>query len=320
MLFLDAPDHGRLRSVVQGGFCVDVSQRLAPAIHTLTANLLDGIEAGREFDFMQRIARPLPARVIGRLMGLVVDDNDQARFDAWTEDLATFIGAPRPTVELARRAQASLRSLSRLFEQRLSRGDVDDASLLGRLVAACAGGQVSAGPELLAQCAMLLFGGYETTRNLLGNALFHLLSRPLLWLRLQREPGCLSAAIRELLRFDSPVQYTGRRVTTDVELHGRKLRRGDLVVALIAAANRDPRCYPEPDTIDLARRGGPLLSFGSGPHVCVGAGLSLLEAEAVLGQVVRKLPRLKLSDPRPDWNRNAVYRGLATLRVSAPFA
>ena len=121
--------------------------------------------------------------------------------------------------------------------------------------------------------------------------------------------------MRELLRFDSPVQYTGRRVATDLVLHGRHLRRGDLVVALIGAANRDPARYEHPDRLDVARRAGSLLSFGAGPHVCLGAGLTLLEAQIVFARLLRRCPRLRLADARPRWTGNAVYRGLAALPV-----
>ena len=162
---------------------------------------------------------------------------------------------------------------------------------------------------------MLLFAGHETTRNLLGNGLYHLLSRPALWDQLQREPQRLRGAIRELLRFDSPVQYTGRRVAADLVMHGKQMRRGDLVVGLIGAANRDPRRYEHPDRLDLARPAPGSLSFGSGPHVCIGAALTLTEAEVVFRRLMRRWPRLRLSDAMPAWNRNPVYRGLSSLAV-----
>ncbi|HQS65275.1 MAG TPA: cytochrome P450, partial [Acidovorax defluvii] len=130
-----------------------------------------------------------------------------------------------------------------------------------------------------AQCVMLLFAGFETTRHLLGSGLQALLTHPNQWQRLQQEPALWPGAVRELLRYDSPVQYTGWRVSTDLVLHGQLLRRGDLVVPLIGAANRDPARYAQPDMLDIMRSDGGSLSFGSGPHVCIGAALTRMEAE-----------------------------------------
>ncbi|MGE8454320.1 MAG: cytochrome P450, partial [Pseudomonadales bacterium] len=273
------------------------------------------------FDFMERIARPLPAMVIARLLGM--DAADQPEFLAWSEDLAAFIGAPDPDQGLKRRAQVSLLKMCAAFEailaQRREQGaTVPDAAgddLIGHLLRAEASGEVESGAELLAQCAMLLFAGHETTRNLLGNGLHALLSHPDQWRRLQRAPELLPNALRELLRYESPVQYTGRRVTTDVVLHGRRLRRGELVVPLIGAANRDPARYSNPDILDITRREGSHLSFGHGPHFCIGAALTLMEAEIAFRALSARWPGLALLDATPYWNGNPVYRGLTSLQV-----
>ncbi len=314
LLFLDAPDHARIRNVLNAGFRPDVIQRLLPHIEQTVAELLDQVEPAASFDFLQAVARPLPVRVIATLMGIETAAQDD--FMAWSDDLAVFIGAPQPTREQARRAQASLLTMSRYFEAllpRRRRAPGDD--LVSRLVQAEAAGDIQGGAELLAQCAMLLFAGHETTRNLLGNGLQALLSHPAQWQRLQRAPELLPGAVRELLRYDSPVQYTGRRVATDLMLHGQWLRRGDLVVPLIGAANRDPARYAQPDDFDIARRDGSSLSFGSGPHVCIGAALTRMEAEIVFRQLLRRWPRLHPAEATPQWSGNPVYRGLMALPV-----
>lgn len=133
------------------------------------------------------------------------------------------------------------------------------------------------------------------------------------WQRLQREPGLLPGAVRELLRYDCPVQYTGRRVATDLKLHGQHMRRGDLVIALIGSANRDPERYADADRLDIARHPGGQLSFGAGPHVCIGAGLTLMEAQIVFGRLVNRFPGLQRINAQPQWNGNSVYRGLSAL-------
>jgi len=244
-----------------------------------------------------------------------IDGDDDVRLITWSDDLAAFIGAPTSTLQQARRAQHSLLDMGRYFQSRLTRGTFSADDLVGRLAHAADDGSVEDGAELLAQCAMLLFAGHETTRNLLGNGLYHLLSRPGLWSELRQEPGRLTGAVRELLRFDSPVQYTGRRVAADLVLHGQPLRRGELVIGLIGAANRDPRRYEDPDRLDFARRASAPLSFGSGPHVCIGAALTLIEAEVAFRHILQRWPRLQLSETRPQWNRNPVYRGLSVLSV-----
>ena len=128
------------------------------------------------------------------------------------------------------------------------------------------------------------------------------MSHPEQWRRLQHTPELLPNALRELLRYESPVQYTGRRVATDLMLHGRQLRRGDLVVALIGAANRDPARFRNPDELDITRRESSHLSFGHGPHVCIGAALTLIEAEIVFRAILRHWPAISLIDAEPHWN------------------
>lgn len=317
MLFVDAPDHARIRGVLNAGFRGEVLQRLVPAIEQRVDALLDevsAVDADKGFDFMQTLARPLPSDVMAMLMDIPA--SDRSDFIAWSDDLAGFIGSTLPSLEQARRAQTSLLAMSGYFERlvpqrRAAPGD----DLVSRLLRAEASGDIRSDVELLAQCAMLLFAGHETTRNLLGNGLHALLAHPYEWQRLQREPALLPGAVRELLRFDSPVQYTGRRVATDLVLHGQRLRRGELVVALIASGNRDPARYEHADRLDITRRPGGLLSFGVGPHVCIGAGLTLMEVEIVFGRLLRRFPRLRLADARSHWSGNAVYRGLSVLRV-----
>ena len=314
MLFLDAPDHGRIRKVLNAGFKPAVLQALAPFIEDTVSELLDAVQGAPSFDVMQALARPLPTRVIGHMMGIEDAANDD--FAVWSDDLASFIGAPLATHAQARRAQASLLAMGRYFEGLLARRRAQPGDdLVSRLLQAEAAGEIQNHAELLAQCAMLLFAGHETTRNLLGNGLQALLSHPDQWQRLQQEPALIPGAVRELLRFDSPVQYTGRRVTTTLVLHGQTLQRGDLVVPLIGAANRDPARHPQPDRLDIAGRDGGSVSFGSGPHVCIGAMLTRMEAEITFRQLLQRLPGLRLADATPQWVANPAYRGLQQLHV-----
>lgn len=312
LLFLDAPDHPRIRKVMNAGFRPDVIQKLAPHIEQTVTTLLDQVEHLASFDFIEAVARPLPVRVITLLMG--IENPQQLDFMAWSDDLATFIGTPQPTRTQARRAQTSLLAMTDYFETLLARKrQTPGDDLVSRLVLAEARGEIEGGPELLAQCAMLLFAGHETTRHLLGSGLQTLLSHPKQWKQMQQDPALLPGAVRELLRFDSPVQYTGRRVATDLVLHGQQLRRGELVLPLIGAANRDPARYSEPDALDIRRNEGASLAFGSGPHVCIGAAITRMEAEIVFRQLLQRWPELGLINATPHWLSNPLYRGLVTL-------
>ena len=317
LLFVDAPQHARLRQIMNAGFKPGALQAMAPRIQDIVDRLLDRIventDAGRaQFDFMHDFARPLPALVIAELLGISTADHTD--FVAWSDDIADFIGRPTPTMEIAQRAQSSLIAMSEYFRDLLPRrrqhlGD----DLISQLIIAEATGGIVTTRELLAQCCTLLFAGHETTRNLLGNGMLALLQHPLQWHALLENPSLLPSALRELLRFDSPVQYTGRRLKTDVELHGQLMKKGDLVILLIGAANHDPAKFTTPHILDIHRNEGAHLSFGFGPHVCIGATLSYLEAEIALRSIMQRLPELGLASDSHAWGHNAVYRSLDLL-------
>ena len=314
LLFLDQPEHPRLRQVLMPAFRPQRLQALQPEIEQFAAELVDALPQTEPFDFMERIALPLPVRVIARIMG--VDLALESDFMRWADDLAAFIGAVRPTTEQARIAQKSLLEMAAYFEQdllpRRRRNPEDD--LVTELVQARDDGRITSDAELLAQCAMLLFAGYETTRNLLGNGMLVLMEHRDQWDLLCRDPALVPQAVRELLRFDSPVQWTGRRVASSMVLHGQQLRRGDLVLPLIGSANHDPRRHADPDRLDVQRANPGALSFGSGAHVCIGAALTQMEAQTLFTQLVQKRPDLVQAGPVVR-NGNPVYRGILALPV-----
>lgn len=321
LLFVDAPQHTRLRQAMNPGFKPAALQAMAPRIQIVADDLLDKIVAkaprGRtsalaQFDFMQSFARPLPALVIAAMLG--IDARDCEQFVRWSDQIADFIGAPTPTIDIALQAQAGLSAMNAYFEEllpqrRLQRGD----DLISQLILAEAEGGIVTTKELLAQCCTLLFAGHETTRNLLGNGMLALLQHPDQWQLLQRTPSLLASALKELLRFDSPVQYSGRRLKTDLEMHGKRMKKGDLVIALIGSANRDPEKFDDPDRLDITRNQGAHLSFGYGPHVCIGATLTYMEAEIAVRSLMRRLPGLAQASPTSQWGQNAVYRSLTEL-------
>lgn len=316
MLFLDDPDHSRIRRTLQRAFSPSAMRALTDHAEQIATTMCEGLDIDGGFDFMTQVARPLPAAIIARWMGL--EGVDRETFMGWSDALAAFIGAMQPTARQTQAAQDGLAAMAQALESVLeARRAAPGDDLVSALIRGESDGSLRTGPELVAQCAMLLFAGYETSRNLLGNGLNALLRDRKAWERLRAEPALLPGAVRELLRFDSPVQYTARRVTTDLTFHGRLLRRGDLVVAALAAANRDPRVFERPDELDVARHGAASLAFGAGAHFCIGAALTQIEAQAVFRTLLRRCPTLAATDPTPQWSGNTVYRGLKTLHVRA---
>lgn len=316
MLFVDKPAHPRLRAAMQQTFRPARIEALRGQVDALVDGLIDAVEQsvpdGAPFDFIARVATPLPSRVISRFLGLPLAD--ESRFLAWSQALAAFLGAVQPGAVETEAAHAALLAMAGEIDRCIRAGELQPDGLIAGLAEAEARGLIEGRTELLAQCAMLLFAGHETTRHLLGTAVYWLL-REGRWASLQ-DPARLRPAVRELLRWDSPVQYTGRRANCDFRLFDADLRRGDLVLPLIGAANRDPARYERADMLDLDRPLGLPLSFGSGPHVCIGAALTLMEVECALGALLRRWPALRLADTAPPWIAAPLYRGLSSLTLA----
>jgi hypothetical protein len=316
MLFRDPPDHTRLRGLVGQAFTPRVVERLRPRVEAIVEALLDrAAEAGR-METIGDLAYPLPVTVISELLGVASAERDAIK--QWSWDLARALdGIALPVgadvLDRGRRAAAAMVDAFRaLVETRRRRPGPD---LLSGLVAAEQAGDRLTEEELLATCVLLYVAGHETTVNLIGNGLLALLRHPDEWRRLRDEPSLLPGAVEELLRYDGPVQRVGRIAAADVELAGVRIPAGSLVLGFLGAANRDPAHFPEPDRLDVARHEPRHLAFGYGAHYCLGAPLARLEAQVVLGALLRRFPALELDDPAPAWRPSSTLRGLAALPV-----
>ena len=315
MLFLDPPEHTRLRKLLNKEFTPNMIQRLRPRIQQVVNSLLDEAAGKSEMEFMTEFANPLPVRVIAEMLG--IPNEDQRDFQIWSDDLADFFGNASPSVEKARLAQNSLLNLTEYFrallpERRANKGD-DLVSLLLRVEEE---GEVLTGEELLAQCTLLLVAGHETTRNLLGNGLLALLQHSDQFAKLKENPSLINTAVREFARFDSPVQFSGRAVTEDFSWHNREIRKGQTVILLIGCANRDPEKFSEPEKLDISRDEGTPLSFGHGTHFCIGAALAYTEAEIAFTTLLERTSGLRLLDAIPAWRSNLSFRGLSRLPLA----
>lgn len=318
LLFQDAPDHTRLRQVLAPGFKPSTWHALEKRIVHFIDEQLAHLKPGQPFDFIRVIARPLPAMVVATLMGL--EDVSTDEFIDWSDEIAAFLGHPDPDLALAQRAQHSALLMAEMFQQALirrrkDRGLAQATDWMSLLLQARARGEIESTEELLAQCVMLLFAGHETTRHLLGNGLHALLKEPGAWSDLSQAPQLLPGAIREMLRYDSPVQYSGRRVAKPFQWHGQHLARGELIITLIGAANRDPEVFTSPDQFRLDRKEAAHLSFGVGPHVCIGAALTHMEAQAVFSTLLDRWPTIPTLVWPTDRSTNPLYRGFERLSL-----
>ena len=315
LISADPPDHRRLRTLVTAAFTPRVVEALRPRIQVLVDELLDAALGRGEVDLIRDVAYPLPATVIAELLGAPAEDRD--RFKGWSDGIMAFQGTGRVTEATFDRAQASLLEmrafLGALLERRRHTPSDD---LLGRLVEAEAEGDRLTEAELLTLCVTLLTAGHETTTNLIGNGMLTLLRHPDQLRRLREDPGLMPAAVEEVLRFESPLQRNPRRVVRDVELGGKLLRRGDLVLQILGAANRDPAQFDQPDRFDIARQGNRHVAFGFGIHFCVGAPLARLEAPIAIGSMVRRFPALALAGAGVTWQEHGLLRALTELPVT----
>lgn len=318
MLFLDPPDHTRIRGLVSKAFTPKMIERLRHRIEDLVEGLLDAVEQrgdGR-MDVVTDLAYPLPVVVICELLG--VPAADHVRFQQWSHELAGSID-PQPlrTPEQEERIHAAAEAFLEYFVELIDRRRRDPADdLLSALIAAEEEGDRLSEPELLATALFLLVAGHETTVNLIGNGTLALLRHSDQLERLRADPALDRNAVEELLRFDSPVQLTQRITLEDYEIGGTTIPARQQVIPLLGAANRDPDAFPEPDRLDLGRDGAARhLAFGGGHHFCLGAALARLEGQIAIGALVRRFSRL---EPAGDPVRRETFtlRGLESLPVA----
>jgi cytochrome P450 len=314
MLIMDPPDHTRVRGLVSKAFTPRRVGGLRPRIEAIVDELLAPVARRGGMDVIGDFAAPLPAIVIAELLG--VPAQDHRRFKQWSSELVSGLSPAKPLETLARvqRGLEPLLAYLRGIIAERRREPRDD--LISAMIAAQEESAALSDAELLATGNLLLVAGHETTTNLIGNGLLALLRHPGELARLRAEPDLLRGGIEELLRYDSPVQATVRVATQEAELGAAALRPGALVVCGIGAANRDPAAFPDPDRLDTGRAENHHLSFGFGPHFCLGAGLARLEAEVAFAALLERFPGLRLASDAVEFRPNPILRGLRALPVS----
>ena len=313
LLFTDPPDHTRMRNLVNKAFTRRVIERLRPHVHELVEDLLDQVADRGEMDVISDFAFQLPALVICELMGVPVEDRE--KFHGMSADIAPIldpVNSPAVLEKAMYTAGLFVMYFVQLLEERRKEPRDD---LLSALLAAEEHDQKLSQEEVIALCVLLFIAGHETTQNLIGNGLLALLrNRDQLDL-LRAEPSLTRNAIEELVRYDSPVQLTGRTALTDVELDGRTIQKGQQVVVLLGAGNRDPAVFEDPDRLDIKREKISVLSFGGGVHFCLGAPLARLEGQIAFRALLERFPNLELATDSPQFRDTLTLRGLKSLPV-----
>jgi cytochrome P450 len=299
---------------VQKAFTPRMVDQLRPRIVAIVNELVQRImDRGTTFDLIDDLAYPLPVVVIAELLG--IPPEDRATFRDWSGDLAASLD-PLLSDETLLRADAARAGLHDYLRRIIAeRRRAPRSDLISALVAVEERGDVLSEPELVVMCTLLLVAGHETTVNLIGNGMLALLHHPEELARLRSDPSLIGTAVEELLRFDSPVQLTARRVVEPVELGGKRIEPGEFVLSLLGAANRDPAQFDHPEQLDVTRSPNPHLAFGRGIHFCLGAPLARLEGQIAIGALVQRFPNLRLGG-EPVRRDQITLRGLASLPVS----
>jgi len=317
MLFQDPPDHTRLRALVSRAFTPRVVEVMRPHIQEIVDGLLDRVEGARAMDVIEDLAYPLPVTVICEMLGVPAADQDI--FKTWSTDIARSLDAavlPADSDAIPRGRDARL-GLADYFRSLIATRRKDPKpDLLSALIAAEEEGNKLSEGELVSTCMLLLIAGHETTVNLIGNGLLALLQHPDQLRALRDDPGLIQTGVEELLRFDGPVQRTGRMTTAEVEIGDKRIPRDSVVVSVIGAANRDPKQFADPDRLDVSRKDNRHIAFGFGIHFCLGAPLARLEGQIALGTLLRRMPKLALVSDVPEWRESSTLRGLKSLPVT----
>lgn len=315
MLFLDPPAHGRIRSLASNAFTPRRVESLRSHIQDITDSLLDAVQDKGGMDVITDLAYPLPAIVTAEMLGLPTSDWPQ--LVAWSTDFAEVLGNFQHNPEGAPRVLRSLEEMTEYFRAAIREHQEhprDD--LISAFLAAEQQGDRLTEEEVVANSIMVMTGGQETTTNLIGNGILTLLRHPDQLEKLRADASLIPTAIEELLRYESPIQYTSRLAPGDIVLGGKTIRERQAVIAVMGAANRDPERFLEPDRLDICRQDNRHLAFAWAAHFCFGAPLARLEGDVAFETMLRRMPNLRLEPGPPRWQANLGFRGLTTLPVT----
>ncbi len=313
LINVDPPDHTRMRQLVHMAFTPRAIRKMRAYIEDIVERLIDEqIERGF-MDVIWDFSYPLPVTVIAEMMGIPVDDH--AKFKRWSREIVGFMATPKPRPEVLLKSQDALQAMQQYFrdiyaKRRLAPED----DLITALVRAELEGDKLSEEEMVSSCVTILIGGHETTTYLIANGVYALLQHPDQLRRLRDNPALDASATEEFLRYEGPFQRNRRIATRDVVIGDMTIKKDQLILQFLGAANRDPSRFDQPDALDLARSPNKHLAFGYGPHFCLGAPLARLEAPVAIRALLQKLPKIRLAHEDLEWN-SALFRGLKSLPI-----
>ena len=314
MLFMDPPGHTRLRSLASHAFSPARVAVLRTHIREIVNRLLDTVQAQGQMDIIADLGDPLPAIVTAEMLGVPLEDRHQLK--AWSTNFAEMLGNFQHNPEHAARMLRTVQDMTAYFHDRIRElKNIPRDGLVHSLMTAEIDGDRLTEEEVVATSIVTMVGGLETTTNLIGNGVLTLLRNPGEIERMQEDQSLIPSAVEEMLRYESPSQHTGRLAPEDVEWEGKLIRKGQAVMAVMAAANRDPDRFPDPDRFDVARTDNRHLAFGYAAHFCFGAALARVEGQEAFEAMVRRLPGLELQPGPLVWRNNLGLRGLTALPV-----
>jgi pimeloyl-[acyl-carrier protein] synthase len=315
MLFMDPPAHTRLRSLASQAFSPARVAVLRSHIREIVSRLLDKVQGRGEMDIIGDLAEPLPAIVTAEMLGVPLEDRHKLK--AWSANFAEMLGNFQHNPEHAPRMLRTVQEMTSYFRETIRRlQDHPQDGLVHSLMIAEVDGDRLTEEEVIATSIVTMVGGLETTTNLIGNGVLTLLRNPDEMKRLQEDLSLVPSAVEEMLRYESPSQHTARLALEDVDLGGKTIRKGQAVMAVMAAANRDPERFPEPDHFDISRTDNRHLAFGYAAHFCFGAALARVEGQEAFNAIIRRLNDLQLQPARLVWRNNLGLRGLTALPVT----
>jgi cytochrome P450 len=314
MLFMDPPQHRRVRGLASTAFTARRVERLRDHIRDIANDLIDRVVAHGEMDLMSDFAGPLPAIVSAEMLGLPTQDHEQLK--DWSQTFAQILGNFQNNPDGIDDVLNATSDMAAYLHRALVRySDSPAVGLIGLLSQARVHGDRLTEEEVIANTIITMVGAMETTTNLIGNGLVTLLRNPAALEQLRDDPAILPGAIEELLRYESPSQQTTRIAHEDLVLGGQPIDRGQSVIAVMGAANRDPERFTDPNRLDLTRQDNRHLAFGWGPHFCFGAPLGRIEAQIAFETLLTRLPELELVGGPLLWRANLKLRGLETLPI-----
>lgn len=315
MLFMDPPDHTRMRGLVARAFTPRMIEQLRPRIQQIVDELLEPVEKRGHMEVIDEFAYPLPAIVIAEMLGVPARDRD--RFTVWTDHFGQLLDSHDLTFEGLIEALQGVNEFMEYFRAiiKQQRQHPQD-NLMQAMLDAEEHGDALSENELLGNCVLILAAGHGTTTHLIGNGLLALLRYPEQMELLRADPSLLPGAVAELLRYDSPVQLTSRVAKTDLRIHDTEIQAGQQVTFVLGAANHDPAQFANPDTLDIRRPENRHMAFGQGIHFCLGAPLARVEGEIAFGNLLKRFPHMRLETENPEWFPSRAFRGLVELPVT----